>query len=150
MKTGMQAFALLASTAAAATTTTTYKYGAAAGQSAVAKGHVTYGVTYTTAENYEFYVNHKFEFIGDNKFKGKDGEYAEMFSCFFPSECIVHRVTPNADLTDYITDTEVYEAPKSVKKPYDGWYTATNARFSTSAVANQWTVTYASTTFDHT
>ena len=147
MKTGMQAFALLASTAAAATTT--HVYGAAAGQSAVAKGHVTYGVSYTTAENYEFYVHHKFDFIADNKFKGNDGEYVEMFSCFFPSECIVHRITPNADLTDYITDVEVYVEPTSVKKPYTNWFTAQNARFSTSAIANDWSIAYASTTFDH-
>ena len=148
MKTFLQSLALLATSASAATTT--HIYAAEAGSSAVAKGHVTYGVTYTTKENYEFWVYHQWDFIGDNKFTGADGEYAEMFSCFFPSECIVHRVTPNSDLTDYIVDTEVYEEPTAVKKPYTGWYTGTNARFSTAAVANTWSVTYASSTFENT
>ena len=73
-----------------------------------------------------------------------------MFSCFFPSECVVHRITPNADLTDYITDTEVYEMPTGVTKPYTSWFTDQNARFSTLALQNSWQITYASTTFEHT
>ena len=54
MKTFSQAIALLAASAAAATTT--YTYAASAGASAVAKGNVTYGTTYTTTSNYEFWV----------------------------------------------------------------------------------------------
>ena len=82
----------------------------------------------------------------EEKFTGATGEMAEMFSCLWPSECTLHRVTPNSDLTEYIVDTEIYTEPASVSKPISGWYIDQDARFSTNAVANLWEVAYASTT----
>jgi len=73
---------------------------------------------------------------------------AEMFSCLWPSECTLHRVTPTSDLSDYMVDTEVYTMPESVSKPIANWYTDQDARFSTLAVANLWTVAYGATSIN--
>mmetsp|Transcript_550 Transcript_550/g.696 ORF Transcript_550/g.696 Transcript_550/m.696 type:complete len:261 (+) Transcript_550:29-811(+) len=136
------ATAILASSAAAQS----YTYGGNVVASSVAKGNIIYSISYTTKSDYSFSVAHTFEFLSTGKFTGTKGEVAEMMSCFFASECTVHRVTPDADLNDYILDTEVYEEPTAVPKPYTGWYTNQNDRFSTLAVANTWTITYASVT----
>ena len=83
------------------------------------------------------------------KFTGATGQMAEIFSCLWPSECVVHRVTPNSDLSEYILDTEVYIEPDNASKPVGDWFTSNSMRFSKEATANLWTVAYASTSYGH-
>ena len=108
----------LSATAAA----TDYYYSGNIGQSATASGAIAFKISYTAQENYTFTTYHDFQFMMEEKFTGATGEMAEMFSCLWPSECTLHRVTPNSDLTEYIVDTEIYTEPASVSKPISGWY----------------------------
>ena len=142
MKTIIQAVSILSATAAAKD----YYYTGEIAGSTTATGTIAVKISYTTAESYSFTTYHKYQFLDGAKFTGTNGQIAEMFSCLWPSECTVHRVSPKSDLSDYILDTEIYIMPDGVTKPIAGWYTDQDARFSTSSIANQWTVAFAATT----